>query len=187
MTVLNGFKDKIVKLRDIKSHIEQCHRNWTQWKCTSIEHADTHCVMRLARRPTKSFLRYGTVLCPAHKPLVNYKVENNTTPMFVTFFNNVKPKARALNLNNFYTYPFDAAPQWKHCTGSRRLHSAQRQWGCYELWIDEVQGINAVAKKIGIIKRILNENIPFSVLSSHTAVPCVGISCTCTVSINPHK
>lgn len=73
--------------------------------------------MVLARWPIKSF--FGTVLRLPHKPLVSYKVENSTTSVFVAFFNNVKPKVRALNSNNIYTCPFDSTRRWKHCTVRR--------------------------------------------------------------------
>jgi hypothetical protein len=58
------------------------------------------------RWATKSFLRDV-------KPLVNFKVENNTTHV-CHIFNSVEPNVHALNSNNVYTQPFDSGAQTFH-------------------------------------------------------------------------
>jgi hypothetical protein len=115
MTILNGFKDKTAKLCDISSHIKVLPKlNLMKDRCERILKVEYSLNMpigtvKLTPPPGQRNRFFGAAVlakasCLAHKPLVNYKVDNNTT-LVCHFFKQRNAKVRALNLNNFYGIP----------------------------------------------------------------------------------
>jgi hypothetical protein len=178
VVILNDVKNKTAKLCDIKSHIKQRQRTWLQreadvkrfkksdihWLCRCVQCNGTRLLVR------KIAFTVQRRLETHYAPRINHSwiTESQITQhLFCHIFINVKPKAPALNSNNFHVCPFDTTVNTFHVVANPRVNAsgvctARRdnvwwQWGYYELWVDEEQEINRSA--LWISRKKLNKRI----------------------------